>query len=192
MVLMRRSIAWSIAPAFILGSLAGSFIGGHTVVVLETWVLQLMLGLFVLHATWTPGFRSRPPAPARFFGVRLFSGFSTMFVGGSGPMVAPFVAASCPERQRMVATHAMLMTFQHLFKAVAFGVLGFAFGPYWPLLIGLLAFGAVGTYCGRFARLLAVNSDAAGLAAALRGGDKLSRLRMMARSVSRDADPPAT
>ena len=45
----------------------------------------------------------------------------------------------------------MLMTFQHLFKAVAFGVLGFAFGPYWPLLIGLLAFGAVGTYCGRFA-----------------------------------------
>ena len=41
------------------------------------------------------------------------------------------------------------MTFQHLFKVVIFGVLGFAFGPYIPLLVGLLLFGAMGTYTGR-------------------------------------------
>ena len=41
------------------------------------------------------------------------------------------------------------MTFQHLFKVIAFGMLGFAFGPYIPLLVGLLAFGAFGTYAGR-------------------------------------------
>ncbi len=149
MVLMRRSITLSIVPPFVLGSMIGSFAGGGMVFALETWVLHLILGLFVLYATWMPGFRSRPPGPAKFFGVGMLSGFSTMFVGGSGPMVAPFVFAACPERQRMVATHATLMTTQHLFKIIAFGVLGFAFGPYWPLLIGLLAFGAAGTYCGR-------------------------------------------
>ena len=41
------------------------------------------------------------------------------------------------------------MTFQHLFKVIAFGVLGFAFGPYIPLLVGLLGFGALGTLAGR-------------------------------------------
>ena len=45
----------------------------------------------------------------------------------------------------------MLMTVQHGLKLVTFGVLGFAFGPYIPLLAGLLAFGFVGTYLGKLA-----------------------------------------
>jgi uncharacterized membrane protein YfcA len=146
--LLRRAIAFRILPAFLIGSMIGSFIGGRTVVALETWLLQLILGLFVLYATWAPGFRSRAPGPAKFLGAGAFSGFATMFIGGSGPLVAPFVAAACPERQQMVATHATLMTCQHTFKIIAFGFLGFAFGAYWPLLVGLLAFGAAGTYVG--------------------------------------------
>ena len=41
------------------------------------------------------------------------------------------------------------MTIQHGLKIVAFGVAGFAFGPYLPLLAGLLGFGFAGTYLGR-------------------------------------------
>lgn len=147
--LLRKQALYSIAPAFIVGTLLGAWIGGKTVFALETWVLQLILGLFVLYATWAPGFSSTRPGPAKFFGAGTFGGFATMFVGGTGPLVAPFVKAACDERQQVVATHAVLMTFQHLFKVIAFGVLGFAFGPYIPLLVGLLAFGMVGTWVGR-------------------------------------------
>lgn len=49
----------------------------------------------------------------------------------------------------MVATHAALMSIQHGLKIVAFGMVGFAFGPYLPLLAGLLGFGFAGTYLGR-------------------------------------------
>lgn len=148
-VLMRREILYRVAPAFIIGTLIGSYIGGQTVIALETWVLQLILGLFVLYATWAPKFRSSNPGPAKFFGCGIAGGFATMFIGGSGPLLAPFVNAACPTRQQVVATHATLMTFQHLFKVIIFGALGFAFGPYIPLLIGLLAFGALGTLVGR-------------------------------------------
>ena len=41
------------------------------------------------------------------------------------------------------------MTIQHGFKIVAFGVVGFAFGPYLPLLAGLLGCGFAGTCIGR-------------------------------------------
>ncbi len=148
-VLMRREILYRIAPAFIIGTLVGSYIGGHTVLALETWVLQLILGLFVLYTTWAPNFRSSDPGPAKFFGCGMGSGFATMFIGGSGTLSAPFVNAACPTRQQMVATHATLMTFQHLFKVIIFGALGFAFGPYVPLLVSLLVFGAIGNYAGR-------------------------------------------
>jgi len=41
------------------------------------------------------------------------------------------------------------MSIQHGFKLIAYGLLGFAFGPYLPLLAGLLAFGFIGSFIGR-------------------------------------------
>ena len=53
----------------------------------------------------------------------------------------------------MVATPATPLSAQHGVKVVAFGLLGFTFGPYLPLLLGLLVFGFLGTFVG--GRLLA-------------------------------------
>ena len=147
--LMRRQIFYSVIPAFLVGTLLGSWLGGLTIFALEVWLLQSILGVFVLYATWAPKFRSSNPGPVKFFGCGVFGGFATMFVGGTGPLVAPFVNAACQERQQVVATHASLMTFQHLFKVILFGVLGFAFGPYIPLMVGLIGFGVCGTIIGR-------------------------------------------
>lgn len=147
--LMRRQILYSVIPAFLVGTLLGSWLGGLTIFALEVWLLQSILGVFVLYATWAPKFRSSNPGPVKFFGCGVFGGFATMFVGGTGPLVAPFVNAACKERQQVVATHASLMTFQHLFKVILFGVLGFAFGPYIPLMVGLIGFGVCGTIIGR-------------------------------------------
>ena len=147
--LMRRQILYSVIPAFLVGTLLGSWLGGLTIFALEVWLLQSILGVFVLYATWAPKFRSSNPGPMKFFGCGVFGGFATMFVGGTGPLVAPFVNAACKERQQVVATHASLMTFQHLFKVIFFGVLGFAFGPYIPLMVGLIGFGICGTIIGR-------------------------------------------
>ena len=41
------------------------------------------------------------------------------------------------------------MVIQHIVKIIALGLVGFAFGPYVPLLIGLMAFGFAGTMIGR-------------------------------------------
>ena len=147
--LMRRDILYSVIPAFVIGTLIGSYIGGKTLFALEIWVLQAILGVFVLYATWAPKFKSSNPGPAKFFGCGVFGGFATMFVGGTGPLVAPFVNAACKERQQVVSTHASLMTSQHLFKVILFGVLGFSFGPYIPLLVGLVSFGVCGTIVGK-------------------------------------------
>lgn len=148
-VIMARHVLYAIMPAFLLGTLLGAAVGGLTFQALPVWALQLVLGLFVLWATWAPKFRSSRPGPAKFFGVGAVGAFTTMFVGGTGPLIAPFVSAACGERQQVVSTHAFLMSLQHGFKVVAFGLIGFAFGPYIPLLVGLLVFGFLGTLVGR-------------------------------------------
>jgi uncharacterized membrane protein YfcA len=40
------------------------------------------------------------------------------------------------------------MTAQHLLKVIAFGLLGFAFGEYLGLIVGMIATGFVGTLAG--------------------------------------------
>lgn len=152
-MLMARHILYPIVPAFLAGSLIGGAVGANVVVALPKPALLGILGAFVLYATWAPGFRSRKPGRRTFFVLGTASTFATMFVGGTGAMVGPFSGAASPNRQQVVATHATLMTLQHGLKIVAFGILGFAFGPYLPLLAGLLGFGFLGTWSGRKALL---------------------------------------
>lgn len=148
-ILLYRHVRRSAVLPFAVGTIIGSAVGGNTLIVLPNWVLQAILGLFILYATWSPGFQTTPPGTGKFFGVGIGSGFATMFIGGSGPLIAPFANAACSERQQVVATHAMLMSLQHAFKLVTFSFIGFVFTPYLPLLVGLLIFGFAGTYIGR-------------------------------------------
>jgi len=72
-------------------------------------------------------------------------------VGGTGVLVGAFVAPACQGRHQFVSTHSVVMTIQHGLKIVTFVLLGFAFGPYIPLLIGLVLFSFLGSYAGKLA-----------------------------------------
>lgn len=148
-VLMRKHVLLSLLPMFFLGGILGALVGGNLVVTLPIPVLKFVLAIFVLYSVWAPKFQASNPGQKTFFVVGLVSSFVTMFVGATGPLVAPFVRASTQNRQETVATHAVMMTMQHCLKLITFGFLGFAFGPYIPLLAGLIAFGFAGTFVGK-------------------------------------------
>ena len=150
-LLLRSHVRLHVLLPFAAGTGLGVWVGGTLAISLEVWLLQLILALFVLYATWVPGFRSNRPGHWKFFGCGTGSGFATMFVGGTGPLVAPFVNAAFDKRQEVVATHATLMTFQHLLKVIFFGLAGFGGAAYLPLLVSLLLSGVIGTWVGRHA-----------------------------------------
>ena len=148
-VLMRKNILFRIVPIFLIGTILGALLGAKLVISFPTPVLQSVLGLFVLYSVWIPKFKASNPSKKTFLIVGFLASITTMFVGATGILIASFSNAACPDRQQYVATHATLMTLQHGFKVVAFGLLGFAFGPYLPLLCSLIACGYAGTWCGK-------------------------------------------
>jgi uncharacterized membrane protein YfcA len=144
--LMAREAARGPILAFALGAVVGAGLGGAVAVELPPGAVQVLVGLFLL---WSVGFR--PPAWMARTGTLAgaASSFLTMFVGATGPFVAAWVKTLGLPRTRHVATHAAMMTLQHLLKSVVFGIFGFAFGPWLGLVAAMAAAGFLGTLIGR-------------------------------------------
>jgi uncharacterized membrane protein YfcA len=154
-VLMRRDAVRGPLLPFFGGAALGAAAGGAIAVDLPAAWVQVAVGAFVIWAALArpPAALSRWAGPAGFVSTLL-----TMFFGATGPFVAAYVRTLELGRMQHVATQAVMMTAQHLLKTIAFGLLGFAFGPWLPAIAAMAALGFLGTLAGR--RMLARATDA--------------------------------
>jgi uncharacterized membrane protein YfcA len=138
---------------FIVGALIGAALGARVFVSLTTVWLEFILGAFILLVTWMPKLGRVGGERGRFGVLGFMTTFVGVFVSATGTMLAPFVAASTPDRRVHVATMGALMMIAHLAKIAAFGFIGFAIGRYVPLMVAMIATGAVGNWIGEMALL---------------------------------------
>lgn len=146
-LIMLRGIERRILLPFCLGSLVGAGLGGMTVIQLPPAVLKTGLAAFILWSVWLP--KTTPGGRFAVVVSGAFSSFLTMFFGATGPFVATMIKRRQLDRQAHVATHAACMVAQHGIKVAAFGLLGFAYGPYLGLIAAMIASGFLGTLLGR-------------------------------------------
>ena len=146
---MRRYVDWRIWGFFAIGSILGVILAGQVFINLSLEVLRALLGLFVLYAVWTPKLKPSNIALKGYTLVGIGTTFITMFVGATGPLVSSFLSPEKLGRERVVATLAACMTIQHGLKGIAFGVLGFYFQPWIPVIVVMIASGFLGTLLGR-------------------------------------------
>ena len=139
---IERATLWP----FTLGSLLGISLGGLLFVQLPPWLIQFAVAGFILWSIFgaLPTMRSQ-----HIFTAGAFSSFLTIFFGATGSFVSALVKSMNLSPLHHVATHSALMTLQHTLKVIAFGLLGFAFGPYALIIIGMIISGFIGTVIGR-------------------------------------------
>lgn len=157
-VVQRGHIQWQLVLWLSLGGVVGIMVGGQFASRLPATALQVAIASFVLLTTWLP----QPRIVGRSRLAQVIGGgviaAASMVVGATGPLVAVFIKGLADRRQ-LVATHAMLMTIQNVFKVAMFVLLGFAFAAYLPLILAMIASGFVGTAIG--SRLLVKVPEAA-------------------------------
>ncbi len=144
----RDNIDWKIVRLFLFGSIFGALAGPMLVVQLPSSILKALLGLFILAVIWAKLPKIENPSPIFVSLGGLITTFATMFVGATGPLVAVFLSRVFSEHRKMVATHGMTMTVQHLLKVSAFIFAGFAFWEWVPLILLIVVSGFFGTKAG--------------------------------------------
>jgi uncharacterized protein len=145
----RAAIRYGIFVPFLAGSLIGAVAGAAIVVQLPDAVLKLVLGAFIIALTWAniPGFQ-RIGRTGLAVGSAV-TALLTMMVGATGPLVSSLFAQVIPDdRKALVATHAAGMTVQHFLKIIVFGLAGFAFAAWLPLIAVMIVSGYLGTVYG--------------------------------------------
>ena len=111
-------------------------------------MLRAGVGFFILFAVWGPQPKSFSPGVRTFVTTGAIGAFLTMFFGATGPIAATMLKTTNLGRLELTATHAACMTAQHSLKITIFGVLGFAYAPWAPLIIAILIAGFAGTLLG--------------------------------------------
>ena len=143
--IMLKDVVWRPVLPFVIGTVIGAGLGAMVVVQLPPWAVQLALGIFIIWAV----FAKLPPIQQRYILLGgVVSSFLTMFFGATGNFIAAMVKSMNLYPVPHVATHSVMKTFQHFVKVLIFGLIGFQFGPYIILIIGMLISGFIGTVIG--------------------------------------------
>ncbi len=144
----RAHVDWRITRLFLAGSFVGALGGALLVVELPQNALQIFLGGFILVLVWAkiPPLQNTGPLLIAIGGAA--TTFISMFAGATGPLVAVFLNKLFDSHRQLVATHGTTMTVQHGLKILAFGLVGFAFWEWVPLVAAMIISGYLGTKAG--------------------------------------------
>jgi uncharacterized membrane protein YfcA len=104
--------------------------------------------IFLVWRRFSPKLRAPPIWVYPFVGTA--TGLLTVFVGATGPFIAPFFLRDDLTKEQIIGTKAACQATGHALKIPAFLYLGFDYAAHWPLLVVLCAGAVVGTFLGKW------------------------------------------
>ncbi len=152
--IQRAHVDWAIAWRYGLLLLPLGWAGIQLALVLPPHFTKLLIGVFVLLATWRPGWLllgahpERSDRKRRFVALGGAMGFVNVTVGATGPLIAPFFLNLGLARQAIVGTKAACQSLGHVAKILLYGIVGFAYPEYLTPLLTMSALVVAGTWFG--------------------------------------------
>ena len=144
-------IAWRYLSVFAGLTVVGSIVGVSATTKMDARLLEVFVGVAIVSSAIrifrkqkvrTPNWLSSPALAA------LSTGFLTIFVGATGPLLFTLMAPRFQDRQELMATHSACLSLQHLSKLALFGSIGVVVFQY-PILLGATTLAsASGTWLG--------------------------------------------
>ncbi|MEM7407353.1 MAG: sulfite exporter TauE/SafE family protein [Pseudomonadota bacterium] len=147
-IIMREHVHRRIFVFFLAGGIVGTILAANLFVALPTAALQIVLALFIVFLVWAPKIRKFSVSDEGFLGVGFVVNFLGMFLGAAGPLFGACMASDRHNRHTIVATQGACVSMHYLLKAIAFGIIGFAYTEWVAFIVAMVAAGFGGTLAG--------------------------------------------
>jgi uncharacterized protein len=143
-----RFLRWEFVLAFIAGSILGGGIAAAIAREINLEYTPLFIAAYILYITWGPAPKFNRPPPGEFVFIGALQTGLSMLVGATGPMSQAALMARGLKRDALVVSGALMTTFTHLTKVMLFSLLGFSFGEYWQVILGMSCAVIIGALIG--------------------------------------------
>lgn len=147
----RNSVRWRIVLVYAPASALGTFLATLVWSGDKLYWFRPAIGLFVLaFLVWRRYAPTLRKLPLWVYPIlALVVGFVAIFIGATGPLLAPFFLRDDFAKENVIATKAACQFWLHLMKIPAFLALGFNYTEHLPLLGALIVAVVAGTYAGK-------------------------------------------
>ena len=149
-----KQIDWRYFAAFVATSIPASIVGIVLAAQIDRTLLMLTIGAYIggsaanrLFKIWRDD-GERAPGQRRPALIGLATGFLTVFVGATGPLLVSLIGNSLETKERLVGTYSACLTVQHLSKIVLFGLIGIQIFDFPTVLVLTLGCSWIGTLIG--------------------------------------------
>ena len=148
MVFGWSHVDWRLIPPFLAGALMGAWLGAEIYRDLNLDWLPGIIGVLILVITWFPLPKVHGSGKLALLALGFYQTGLGMVVGATGPLGASVLRHYNTGRDWLVVNTAVYMTVNHGLRIIAFGFIGFSFGPWLWLLLGMVLAGILGSWAG--------------------------------------------
>jgi len=149
-----RYVDWALFMPVLVGSAIGAVVGSLTADVISLQWLPAVAGIVIIAITWLPIGKIIPTGRGALFVLGFYQTGLGMVAGATGPLGAAVLGRINTQREWLVVNTGIYMTLNHGVRAVAFALLGFAFAPWWKLILGMSVASILGAWMGTRLRQL--------------------------------------
>lgn len=144
----RKEVIPKSFGAYVFGGILGTALGFGLIGSIPEKYLSVILGLFIIAATWTEILKLFGKLLWNDYLLSLFQSFLSLFVGSVAAISIPILLKRGATREQTIATNAMQMAVLNTFRVAAFVIAGFKYQEYWAYIGGMLFGAIVGTFIG--------------------------------------------
>lgn len=144
----RKEIQFHVIAPFFIGSLMG--VGLFTVLlkVISLSYIPLFIGTYILLSLWSRTFNEIISHYESYTVIGFFQTGLSVVVGTTGQLTMTKLLKEFHDKDKVVATSALLMSITHLLKIFVFIYFGFVFYDYWDVIISMVIGSILGSYVG--------------------------------------------
>ncbi len=147
-----RFLRWEFVLAFIAGSIIGGSIAAGVTSEINLEYTPLIIAAYILFTVWGPKLEFKKPIKGEFVVIGMVQTGLSMLVGATGPMGQAALLRKGLQRDALVVSAALMMTFTHMIKIILFMLLGFSFISYWEIIAGMTTAVILGALLGTHIR----------------------------------------
>lgn len=148
-MLSLKDINWTIITPILMGILLGALVVTPFIQHINWDGMQLLIGLFILWAVWGNGLTLTNKLPFPLTSLGIAQGSLGVLLGATGPLGSAILLAKGLNREKLIASNAVIMLASHAIKIAVFVLMGVALSHYTLLLVSLSMAAILGSYVGK-------------------------------------------